>query len=446
MEESWGMREFKASAVEDKREAKSLAKMADRLLAHPASSFSGSVGTGLRKAAWRIFSKEDVDISCGHFEQTALRCRQHELVLVSQDTTDLSFPDHRRTTGLGDLGGGKGGVNLGLCLHSAMALTPKGLPLGLVGQKVWAPVATGREKRHYAYKLEEKESYCWVETLQWVSKYLSGAEKVIVVSDRDSDFYEYMAAARPANVELLFRAHHLKRNVYLEGRKLHLEALPPTASTWVEVFVPKAKNREERTAQVQVSWGKIICPPAAQKKGDDIAMWVVKAREPAPASGATPVEWVLLTTMAVEDASTALLMVDYYRRRWIIERWHYVLKQGLQVERLQFDCFRRLSNAIALVSVVAWQLLCLKHLAAQHPDIAAAAVLEPLQIEILQKQKGVRSPTLKQALIAIAALAGFVPSKKQPLPGEKTIWKGWFIFDKMCQGYKLAQQKSYGTG
>ncbi len=56
MEESWGSREFKDSAVEDKREAKSLARMADRLLEYPELAFSSAVGSGLRRAAWRIFS------------------------------------------------------------------------------------------------------------------------------------------------------------------------------------------------------------------------------------------------------------------------------------------------------------------------------------------------------------------------------------------------------
>ncbi len=73
MEESWGTRQFQDSAVEDSREAKSLARMADRLLEHPELSFSSAVGSGLRRAAWRIFSKEEVDLSCGHYRQTAKR-------------------------------------------------------------------------------------------------------------------------------------------------------------------------------------------------------------------------------------------------------------------------------------------------------------------------------------------------------------------------------------
>lgn len=217
MEESWGMKEFKDCGVEDGRESKSLALMADRLLEHPELAFSSAVGSGLRRAAWRIFSKEEVDVSCGHYRQTAHRCQDYDLVLVSQDTTDLSYPTHHATEGLGDLGGGRGGVNLGLSLHSALAMSAAGLPLGLVGQKLWAPAATGRPEHHRHYPLEEKENYCWVEALQWVEQYLSGVKQVVMVSDRDSDFYEYFSSPRPANVDLLFRVHHLHRYVYCRG-------------------------------------------------------------------------------------------------------------------------------------------------------------------------------------------------------------------------------------
>lgn len=446
MEESWGTREFQGCAVEDKRESISIARMADRLLADPELSFSGAVGSALRQAAWRIFSKEEVDISCGHYRQTSMRSEAHQMVLVSQDTTDISYPKHYESEGLGDLGGGRGGVNPGLCLHSAMVISQQGLPLGLVGQKVWAPVATGREKRARKYSLEEKENYCWVEALQWASQYLTKVNQVLMISDRESDFYEYMIAPRAVNIELLLRAHHLQRYVYYNDVKMHLRDVTFCDSISVELFVPKAKNREKRTAKLTVSWGKVICPAAIGKKGKELPLWVIKAKETNPPAKEQALEWVLLTTVAVEDQATALLMIDYYRKRWIIERWHLVLKQGMQVERLQFDNFMRLSNAIELTSIVSWQLLCLKHLAAQNPDLAAEEALEPIQIEVLKKQKGVKELTLRQALVAIAALAGFAPSKKQPLPGEKTIWRGWFIFDKLCEGYKLAFQKNYETG
>jgi hypothetical protein len=273
-----------------------------------------------------------------------------------------------------------------------------------------------------------------------------GVKQVVVVSDSESDFYEYMSAPRPANVDLLFRVHHLHRYAYFGEERMQLGRVPFTNAVRVPVFLPKAKKRKERTAQLQVSWGQVICPHSWGKKGEDVVLWLIKAIEVSPPAGEEPVEWHLLTTIPVGDQATALLLLDYYRRRWVIERWHLVLKDGLKVERLQFDSFRRLFNAIALLSIVAWQLLWLKHLAEHSPELEAEQIFEPLQIQVLEQQTSKRTLTVKVALIAIAALAGFTPSKKQPYPGEKTIWRGWNVFSSMCRGYQLALQKSYGTG
>jgi hypothetical protein len=446
MEASWGTKEFKDCGVEDKREAKSLSIIADKLLEHPDLAFSSAIQAASRKAAWRIFSKEEVAISFGHYRQTALRCQEQEVVLVSHDTTDLSYPTHPATQGLGDLGGGRGGVNLGLCLHSALALSVQGLPLGLVGQKLWAPVATGKGTHKRTAPLETKESYRWLEALGWVDEYLAKVKQVVMVSDSESDFYEYMSASRSAHVELLFRVHHLQRSIFYERERMQLGSVSFANAINVPLFLPKTKKRKERIAQLQVSWGPVVCPPSCNKAGKQVVLWLVKAIEAAPAAGVEPVAWHLLTSIAVEDQAIALLMLDYYRRRWIIERWHLVLKDGLRVERLQFDTFLRLFNAIAMLSIVAWQLLWLKQLAQQSPELEAEEVFAPLQVQVLEQQTKKRKISVKLALITIAALAGFTPTKKQPLPGEKTIWKGWDIFSSMCQGYKLALQKSYGTG
>jgi hypothetical protein len=89
---SWGEAEFLGSGVNDKRESKSLAKIADRLLMNPELSFSRAVGEGLRRAAWRIFSKQELDVGYGHYKQTAGRCQDYETILVSQDRYQLSGP------------------------------------------------------------------------------------------------------------------------------------------------------------------------------------------------------------------------------------------------------------------------------------------------------------------------------------------------------------------
>ena len=50
---------------------------------------------------------------------------------------------------------------------------------------------------------------------------------------------------------------------------------------------------------------------------------VVLAREIAPPDGIEPIEWLLVTTLAVTTAADAERIVTWYRSRWRIERFHF---------------------------------------------------------------------------------------------------------------------------
>ena len=149
--------ELLGAKLPDERFRGNLTRMCCELQSKPEHSFSAACGPAVRKSANRLFSNEaSIDIQQGHREMTARRCQGHELVLIIEDTTDLNYSGHVETEGLGNLGG-KGDVK-GLNMHSAMALSIAGEPLGLVGQHIWAPVSSGRSKQVYEYPIGEKES------------------------------------------------------------------------------------------------------------------------------------------------------------------------------------------------------------------------------------------------------------------------------------------------
>jgi hypothetical protein len=102
------------------------------------------------KAAYRFFSNDRVsesDIFAGHFQATKDRiARTDGTILVLQDTTEFSYKkndpkavgftrkshvkrwDHRRPVIV---------PVCGVLLHSSLAVTTDGLPLGLTAAKVW---------------------------------------------------------------------------------------------------------------------------------------------------------------------------------------------------------------------------------------------------------------------------------------------------------------------
>ncbi len=168
---------------------------------------------------------------------TAKRCEGHELVLIVEDTTDLNYASHNDTEGLGNLGG-TGDVKV-LNMHSAMAMSTSGEPLGLVGQHIWAPVSSGRSKKFHEYPIEEKESYKWIRTKLWVNEWFRRHKGwAIVVADREADFYEHFSWPREEPVELLVRARNFNRNIFHGGQPMKLGKAPEAVIPLGERLLP----------------------------------------------------------------------------------------------------------------------------------------------------------------------------------------------------------------
>jgi len=102
------------------------------------------------KAAYRFFSNPKVneqDILSGHFEAT--RCRftaSRGHVLILQDTTDFSYqrerPEligsmHKVSSRKDHSGRSLMRTVCGILMHSSLAVTPQGVPLGLAAVKFW---------------------------------------------------------------------------------------------------------------------------------------------------------------------------------------------------------------------------------------------------------------------------------------------------------------------
>ncbi len=64
-------------------------------------------------------------------------------------------------------------------------------------------------------------------------------------------------------------------------------------------------------------------------------LWFLQAREEQPPEGVTPLCWLLATTVRIETIDEARRVLTWYLYRWRIERFHYVLKSGLGIERHQ---------------------------------------------------------------------------------------------------------------
>ena len=73
-------------------------------------------------------------------------------------------------------------------------------------------------------------------------------------------------------------------------------------------------------------------PYRRDRKLPPLTVNVVQVREIAPPAGENPIEWVLLTSLAIATAEEVAAVIQYYCVRWMIEILFRTLKCGCRVE------------------------------------------------------------------------------------------------------------------
>jgi len=450
IKKNWAYHELEGSVLGDERFRANIVEICTRLEQQPESSFSAACGSSLRKSSYRLFEHKDIDLLRGHFMSSLGWASDYQEILISEDTTDVLYKGLKACKGLGNLGGGGKG-NAGLCVHSMLALSPVGLPLGLLGQHVWAPVNESSKKTGSYYRklpIEQKENYCWLQLLELLAERLKGFHgRILVISDREADFYEYFVHPRSAQVDLLVRARFLNRWVHWQGKDIKLQSLLDklVVAGHKTIDYTDAKTHKVSQVKLSVSYTRLIMPVPVGKKGPAVTLSVVRAYQQVPVQGKEPIEWVLLSTKPVDTLQQAFDLLDNYTKRWLVERFHYVLKQGMEIEKMQFREAGRLVQGIALYSIAAYRIMWLCYSARQQADQPCGQCFNEQEVDVLEKLSAKKAISVTQALLIIASLVGFTPTKKYPLPGLKMCWQGWKAFQRIVQGVNLCK-RAYETG
>lgn len=430
--------EMRTLDLGDPRRVRRVMQMIEQFSANPEASIPKACASdAATKAAYRALGSEDIlteEIRLAHARATAERARAYKRVLVPQDTMVLSFPTLAATEGLGPVG--KDGTR-GLFVHSGMVVTPEGLPLGVIHQQVWAR-AEDERKRHTRRKrpVEEKESFRWLEMVDAVESLLPHDVEVWVSGDREADIFELFAMPRRAGLHLVIRAEHDRKVESEEAQYLRqaVESAPVLGE--MEVSVPRSRKRKERTGKLQVQACTLkLVPPRNHLDRKDlppVPVSVVRVREVETTEGEEPIEWMIITTLPVYSLARAVEVVEAYAQRWKIERYHYVLKSGCGVEKLQLESADRIERALSIYNIVAWRLLYMTYVARVAPDLPCTAVLEDDEWKALFVVGSKRPrplpeqvPSVREAVRMVAALGGFLGRKGDKEPGIQAIWTGF---------------------
>ncbi|MCC8939216.1 IS4 family transposase, partial [Bradyrhizobium sp. Arg68] len=116
-------------------------------------------------------------------------------ILVLHDTTEFSFKRVKPDL-IGFTGKTAGRTQCGILMHSSLAVTTEGLPLGLSAIKFWTrkkfkgTTALKRKINPTRVPIEQKENVRWLENLRQSTDLLASSERCVHIGDRESDIYE----------------------------------------------------------------------------------------------------------------------------------------------------------------------------------------------------------------------------------------------------------------
>jgi len=408
--ENWVENEFGGAPLGDKRLSDRLVEIAVNKAINPGCTYSSAARGNWPKvkAFYRLIDKPDdsaitmSNILWPHREQTIRRMKAENIVLCIQDGSDLNYNNLDQCEGLGVIGSNQtGAISRGLHMHSMIAVTTEGLPLGILRSECTAPKVKSKDDNRSvsAIPIEEKKTFCWIEGVCDCMdlKARMPHTSLINVMDREGDFFEMFDYQRcnSSSVDLLVRAqynrgttgeHTLFETARQSPVQAQIEIKIPRQSARAKKSKQKARaKRPMRIGKVSVRYLQVkLNPPSYHKDKDPIALCVVHVREDNPPANTDRLEWFLSTTINIRSIDDALNCVKWYCLRWRIEDWHRVLKSGCKVEKLAHKTAERQKRAVAINMVIAWRIMLMTLLGRETPELPPDVLFSDLEIKVLK--------------------------------------------------------------
>ena len=463
MEERWFDEELSGCRLGDGRLDRRLYQLVERMDA----GFGETIPLACQdwastKEAYRFFSNERVseeEILRGHFEATRLRFAATDgPILVLHDTTEFSWKRSRSeavgfTTKVGGLKDKRGRPRMhtvcGLLMHSSLATTTEGLPLGMAAAKFWSRKkfkgtnALKRKINPTRVPIEVKESMRWLDNLRQSTELLGDPSRCVHICDREGDIWELFCLADELDTHFLIRRCSDR---FAGDGSLTVESIMAEEKVrgLHSVAVRDDKGKLGST-QVELSYRRMtILPPIAKRKRyPALSLTVLHAREPEEPVGRPRIDWKLITDLPVESHADAVGKLHWYAMRWKIEVFHKILKSGCRAEQARLRTAERLVRLLAVFCILSWRVFWLTMLNRAMPDLEPAQVLTGLETKILDRliPDSTADPparrTISLYLIKIARLGGYLARTKDPPPGNIVMWRGLSRLNDIALGATL---------
>ena len=457
---SWVLNEMKTACLKDKRLNDRLREVLSQLGGHPTASIPAACGGHTEMtAAYRLFDNDNATFEAvlqPHIDATRERIAPHQVVLVVQDTSEIDVTrPGQQMAGAGPLDGGS---RWGALLHPLHAFTPDGTPLGTLHAKTWVRDETSERgasmsrARRAATPIEEKESHRWVNVYRRAieeSKRCPSTQ-LVCLADSEADIYELLveATTEPSRVEWIIRACQNRALLQENGQEAaekyvreQVRTQPVLFRHTIQVRGRKSKvscetqgrkqPRQSRQAEMEVRAACLTLRPPRRtdRKLPSVTVNVVLVSEADPPPNDVPVEWLLLTSLPIDEIEQVRQVIQYYCVRWMIEVFFRVLKSGCRVEERRFEHIDRLWPCLAVYMIVAWRTLYVCRLGRSCPEVSCESVFEPAEWKsvwtvVKRTQPPNKAPCLGEMVGLVAQLGGYVKRKSDDPPGPQTTWIG----------------------
>ena len=473
----WTTIEVSAATFADARLHRRFAGLLGQLAAGVGTTIPQACGDWAgAKAAYRFLANgrvSEADILGGHLAATAERfkaCRG--VVLLVQDTTEFTYRRASKTaigvtksvnSGRDAKGRWRHHTLCGLLLHTSLAVTEDGVPLGVTALKVWTrskfkgTAALKRVVNPTRVPIEGKESIRWLDSLRGSANLLGDPGRCIHVADRESDIFELFCLSRDLGTHFVVRtcvdrlAGDGGHTVATEMAEAHVRGLHRIELRGAEGEVIRAVL-EIRARRVHV-----LPPIGKQRRYPALELTVLHATERNPPRGRKPIEWKLLTDLPVRSRREALEKIRWYTMRWKIETFHKILKSGCRAEESRLRSAERIANLLALFCIIAWRILWLTLAHRADPRAPPQTALREREIALLDRltpdvrsdasqgtHDGHNTTTLATYVRKLARLGGHLGRSRDPPPGIVVLWRGLSRLADIELGVEIAECSSCG--
>ncbi len=456
--QDWVEEEFGQVRLRDRRHRERLLVVARDFYAQPGANIPQACHSRAKtKAAYRLFEHKAVKIDAilaSHYHSTMERIARDKItvVLAVQDTTSFNYNTHAEMEGLGPINNHVDGAQ-GILLHDTMAYTTEGTAMGLVDIQVWArdPQQFGKRATRAKRPIEQKESYKWLKSFHGAARLqrqLGAATTVVSVGDREADVYElfWLAQSDPCHPKLLIRA---EQDRCLQDRDANLWRYMESQSVagTRRLDLSRTKGRAPRHCVLEVRFARVeLQTPKRHRPRQALSLWAVHVKEIDPPSAKEAIEWMLLTTLEVNNYEQAIEKIDWYNKRWGIEEYHKTLKSVCRIEDRQLGDRTVWQNCLAIDLVVAWRIEHVKKLARTKPQAPCTIAFDEREWQAVFALRRPHQPlpstppSVREMTRLTAELGGFLGRKSDGEPGSITLGRGLQRLHDIVTGFSLAQE------